>query len=357
MKILLFTDNLGAGGAQRQLVGLAVLLAQSGYSVKVCTYQDINFYKGYLDDNGVENEIIAGASSRFFRIPCVAKYFKKEGPDCVISYQEMPSLISCIAKFLGCSAKLFVSERSVTQRLTFKDRVRFNLYRLANWVVPNSYSQECFLKRHYGWMSEKIHTITNFVDLDFFSLKIKERRDTPVILVAASVWPPKNVLGLIRAVKVLVDRGNSFKIEWYGLVNGHEMYVNECKKLIQDLEIGAYIELLPKTKDIINQYRNCDYFCLPSFYEGTPNVICEAMSVGRPVICSDVCDNSIYVKNSVNGYLFNPSDSNDIANAIEHALQLSSDEYLTMCQQSRRMAEKLLSKEVFINKYLKILNR
>lgn len=44
-KIILFTDSLGAGGAQRQLVGLATFLRQVGYSVKVCTYYDLDFYK------------------------------------------------------------------------------------------------------------------------------------------------------------------------------------------------------------------------------------------------------------------------------------------------------------------------
>lgn len=34
MKILLFTDSLGAGGAQRQLVGLAVLLKKKGLKLK-----------------------------------------------------------------------------------------------------------------------------------------------------------------------------------------------------------------------------------------------------------------------------------------------------------------------------------
>lgn len=63
MKILLFTDSLGAGGAQRQLVGLAVLLKQQGYKVKVCTYFDFDFYKQYLDENGVENEIIPNAGN------------------------------------------------------------------------------------------------------------------------------------------------------------------------------------------------------------------------------------------------------------------------------------------------------
>ena len=43
-KILCFIDSLGAGGAQRQIVGLAVLLKHKGYNVKMVTYYDIPFY-------------------------------------------------------------------------------------------------------------------------------------------------------------------------------------------------------------------------------------------------------------------------------------------------------------------------
>ena len=43
MKILLITENLGSGGAERQLSGLAVLMKEKGYEVKVITYLEINF--------------------------------------------------------------------------------------------------------------------------------------------------------------------------------------------------------------------------------------------------------------------------------------------------------------------------
>ena len=62
-KLLLFTDSLGAGGAQRQLVGLATLLQQRGYIVKVCTYHNLDFYKSFLDENEIENELIPGAAN------------------------------------------------------------------------------------------------------------------------------------------------------------------------------------------------------------------------------------------------------------------------------------------------------
>ena len=74
MKINLFTDSLGAGGAQRQLVGLAVMLQEKGYDVKVCTYYKIDFYKSYLDENHVPNVIIPNASSAIRRILAVRNF-------------------------------------------------------------------------------------------------------------------------------------------------------------------------------------------------------------------------------------------------------------------------------------------
>lgn len=127
-----------------------------------------------------------------------------------------------------------------------------------------------------------------------------------MIVVAASIWPPKNTVGLIQAVKILKDRRASFRIEWYGISDVYNDYLDQSKKLIKELELEDYINLLPKSKQIQEKYKECDYFCLPSFYEGTPNVICEAMSCGRPIICSKVCDNPVYVAEDENGFLFDP---------------------------------------------------
>ena len=78
-RILLFTDSLGAGGAQRQLVGLAVMLQRAGYKVKVCTYHNIDFYKNYLDDNHVENELIPNAGNAKKHVRKILLRSKKNG--------------------------------------------------------------------------------------------------------------------------------------------------------------------------------------------------------------------------------------------------------------------------------------
>lgn len=356
MKILLFTDSLGAGGAQRQLVGLARLLHQKGYNVKVGTYHHLDFYKSFLDDNKIDNELITEADNSIKRIFNITHYLKNERPNCVIAYQETPSLISCVTKLLGCNFRLIVSERNTTQRVGIYDRIRFFLYRWADYIVPNSYAQENFLTSHYPWMKTKLYTISNFVDLDRFNFTMKVKREIPLIVIAASIWQPKNALGLIQAVKLLKDKNRKFNIEWYGITDASSDYLSECNGLIAQMGLENYIRLLPKSKQIQEQYRNCDFFCLPSFYEGTPNVICEAMSCGRPVICSDVCDNPIYVAEGENGFLFDPTKPSSIANAIERALNVTSDEYKHLCKNSRKKAEHLLNENEFVDKYINIIN-
>lgn len=356
-QIILFTDNLGAGGAQRQLVGLAVLLQQAGYRVKVCTYYNIGFYKSYLEENRVENELIIGADDTKRRIGLVRKYFKRENPDWVVAYQETPSLVACIAKALGCKYRLVVSERNTTQHLGFHERIRFFLYHWADSIVPNSFAQKQFLLEHFPWMRSKLTTITNFVDLNHFGYSHRTRREKPLIVVAASIWPSKNTIGLIRAASILRERGEEFVIEWYGIVETHKDYLAQCRNLISEYELDEYIKLLPKTKQIRDKYKECDFFCLPSFYEGTPNVICEAMSCGRPIICSNVCDNPIYVSDCKNGFLFDPCNPTSIADTFQKAFAISPENFERFCAHSRQIAEGLFSEKVFVKKYIKIIER
>lgn len=357
MKVLCFTDCLGAGGAQRQLVGLASMLHQRGMDVKVCYYHDIPFYEEYLDERGVQHELIPSASNHIKRIPAVTKYFSQEKPDWVIAYQETPSLVATLAKIFGGRFRIIVSERNTTQKLCFVDKVRFFLYRWADVIVPNCHTQGQFIKKHYPNLSNKIEVITNFVDLDYFYYTKHRRKEKPVIAIAASVWEQKNTLRFIEAIKLLKSHGLQFEVRWYGLLPKATPYIKECQRKIDEYGMNDVFHFFPKTKDIASVYREADYFCLPSLYEGTSNVVCEAMSSGLPIICSNVCDNSLYVQEGINGFLFDPLDSNNMAETITKILSVSDEEYDNFCSNSRRLAEELLSEDTFVKKYLAILNQ
>lgn len=352
-RILLLIDSLGAGGAQRQMVGLAILLQGKGYQVKVIYYHPDFFYREHLDEHDVENEYVDEARNIVKRFFLIVHAIRKYNPGTVISFLDKPNLIACLLKSIGMKFRLIAGERNTTQYLNRSEKLKFMFLKKADIIVPNSFSQERLIKTHFPQLSHKVHTIINFVDLETCCPKPNKKRGH-VILVAASAWAPKNTMGLIEAAKITKDHGHVFTIKWYGIYKDTP-YVKDCKEKIREYGLEKHFQLLPKTASIVQEYQNADYFCLPSFYEGTPNALCEAMACGLPVICSDVCDNGIYIKEGVNGFLFNPHASSEMANKIEKALLLSDEQYYGCCKVSREVAETCFSEERFVDEYNNLL--
>ena len=96
-------------------------------------------------------------------------------------------------------------------------------------------------------------------------------------------------------------------------------------------------------------------FCLPSLYEGFPNTLCEAMSCGKPVLCSRVCDNPSIVSEGKNGLMFDPTNEGDMANTIKRFFDLPLVEKEKMGKMSRDISEKIFSEVSFIRKYIEII--
>lgn len=339
MRIALLIDSLGPGGAQRQFVGLASILKKEGFEVKVFCYFDFPFYADVLERENIVCEVIPNATQYYQRILRVGKVLSNYAPQLVIAYQETPSLIACFLKMLGAKWRLIVSERNTTQKITWKETLRFNLYRKADYVVPNSYSQENFIKRHYVFLNKKLHTIHNFVDLSKFRPSHRysphEKRE---IIVVSSICHSKNTKTFIEAVKILKSKCSiPFHISWYG-VEDKRPYLMECIAKIQEYDLLDVISFFPKTRDIVEKYQASDIFCLPSLFEGTPNALCEAISCGLPVACSNICDNSRYVISNENGDLFDPSSPSNIADVLAWLVCKTDEELMTMAMRSRDIA-------------------
>lgn len=357
MKILCVIDYLGAGGAQRQFVGLAALLKEKGFDVVVAFYHQNSFFLEELHNRGVHYSYLEKAENKYFRVFHIAKFIRDLEPDVVISYLETPSVCCSIANVFNKRFRLIVSERNTTQKTGLNELIRFNLYRWADYVVPNAYAQEYYIRQSFPFLSKKVVTIPNFVNLSFFVPPVSRRRhEIPEVMIAATIWAPKNTLGFIDAVASLKERGYQFHISWYGLNDQNKGYCNHCQDKIDIMGIGDCIELKEKTTKIKECYQTADYFCLPSFYEGTPNVICEAMACGLPIACSNVCDNGRYVKEGVNGFLFNPHSPDSIVESLSRMLSVGDEEYSLLCSNSRKEAEARLSADTFIENYLKLIN-
>ena len=359
MRIVCLIEDLGSGGAERQLSFLAVQLKKRGYDVVVWTYYPNIFYKAILDESQVPFRCISAAKNKIHRIPVLYRELKKYHPDVVISYLDTPCMVACMIKMLGIDYKLIVSERNTTQIVSFKDRCKFFLYHKADYIVPNSYTQARFIEGHFPKLSKKIRIITNMVDTDMFAPSDDYSSNSAIcrIISVGRVMPQKNTLLFVQAATILVKRGYNISVHWYGDYDKDAPdYYQSVIGTISTLGIGDVFKLCPATKSIAGKYVDSDVFCLPSLYEGFPNVLCEAMSCGLPVICSNVCDNPTIVKDGINGFVFNPRDVNDLVDKIIRFIELDNSSKYTMRQKSREIALRSFSSEVFIGKYIDLLS-
>ena len=352
-KIVCLIESLGSGGAERQLSGLAVMLKQQGYDVEVWTYYPNDFYLPVLQAAGVKYRFISEAYSRFKRISVLRRELLKAAPDTVIAYLNTACIVACIAKLFGAKFNLIVSERNTTQALSFRERVKFFFYRFADHIVPNSHTQTEFIATHFPNLKDKLHCITNFVDTDKFCPPTTREANSPLrILTVARIMAQKNVINYIKAIKIVVDNGYEFCVDWYGDTTDAQYY-DLCLRTIEENKLENVFNFYKSERDIVKIYHSADVFCLPSIYEGFPNVICEAMSCGMPILCGNVCDNAAIVADGVNGYLFNPYDVEDICCKIEKMVR--NGNLQEFYSRNREKAVDMFSKDRLLNSYISLL--
>ena len=164
--ILCVIDALGPGGAERQMTGLAIMLKEKGYTVIVRYHEPKHFFTNQIKNSGIDVMCLGEGKRRFQKVMIYRKEIKRIRPDVVISYLQPSNILTSILRLSGLKFKLIVSERNTNTGIGIRDYVRFNLYRIADWVVPNSFSQETFIKKHFSFLSPKVKTIPNYVDID-----------------------------------------------------------------------------------------------------------------------------------------------------------------------------------------------
>jgi glycosyltransferase involved in cell wall biosynthesis len=360
-RVLCLIDTLGmGGGAERQMIGLVQLLRRRGYPTEIVVYHDSEDYPEIEKRFGIKPTVLSVGNSSISKMLAVRKYIKKEGGfDFVIAYKSGASLIGCLLKASGMRFKLIVSERNVTQAISKRENLQYWLYRFADYIVPNAFTQGDFLSRHYPALKKKIHVITNFTDTELFKPVSSETLNKELnILTVGRVTPQKNIERYLDAISLLKNRGFvNVHFNWVGNPQNpkDKVYYEGLKKIQNELGLNDYITFRSQTLDIVKHYQSCDIFCLPSNFEGFPNVMCEAMSCGKPIACSRVCDNPRIVNEKENGLFFDPSNPQDMAEKLEQMINMSLDDRKQWGLRSRELAIEKFSRDAFVNKYINLM--
>lgn len=365
MKIICLIDSLNSGGAQRQMTNLALGLSQNGNNVKMGIFHPIYHFLPLLELAKVEVHTFDKANN-WGRLKQLRLYLKNETPDLVISFLDMPNLLAELVKISSfkLSFKLIVSERvGFYKRLPLKSFFRLNMHRFADLVITNSYSLVDFISKEIPSIKPKMRVLYNMVDFQTFFESPFQNNVKPRIIVVANYRIQKNIENLILAVSELMKETLNFEIHWYGdnfFKNGkptdQSLEYLKATKMIRDLEMSNNFFLHDSIDNPQEVYWQADAVCLPSLYEGFPNVICEAMACGRPVLASDISDVSKIIVHTQTGFIFNPQDISSIKEGIKWFLEVSPEKREEMGKENCKISLQLFTKEKFIDRIEKIIS-
>lgn len=363
MRYLFIIDNLSTGGAQRQMVNLAVGLKKRGHAVTFFKYAPGELLAGPLKEAGIE-VISHIKTSRYSPgvILALRRAIRQTRCDLMLSFLTTPNVYALFAsRLLPRRPRVVISERFYDPQEGVGKLEEFfrQFYRLADHLVVNSNHQRLNFSRSYPWIRNRLTTIYNGYDLQGFRPLDKLATDSPLkLLIIASVSPYKNGLVAIRALHELKTRyGLCPKLDWIGqrvMAGERLIYLRQMEAALQEYGLEDQWRWLDQRTDIVEQLNNHDLLIHPSFGEGLPNVVCEALACGRPVILSNTLDHPNLVRDGQNGYLFDYRDPLELAEKIKTFHELSPAQKMKMGQNARSFAIENLSLEHFINAYEKL---
>ncbi len=155
-------------------------------------------------------------------------------------------------------------------------------------------------------------------------------KDTTVLLSVGELIPRKNHIEVLKALKVMKDQGMlvspdsdervepKYKLKY--LIAGRGKIAAELENSIKEMGLEEYVIMLGFRRDVADIFAASDIYVFPSHQEGLPVALMEAMSVGLPVVCSEIRGNTDLIENGVGGYLFDSKDESSLVLVLKRAL-------------------------------------
>ena len=301
-RLALFTKQLAGGGAQRVLINLASGFLAAGYQVDVVVARADGTLRGAVPAGA--RLVDLGARRAITALPALARYFRAAAPDAALATINYANVTALLARRLsGARFPLTVREANILSRNTYtprslKTRVLRVLMRLtyrgAHAVVVNSHDTRCGLIEWGIARPDSIHHIPNPVDLKSLARLARQRPDhpwlqaepsidAPVVLAAGRLVPQKDHPTLIEAFARLHRETPAARL----IILGEGPLRAKLEELIRSLGLGAAVSMPGFVANPYAYMQRASLFVLSSRWEGSPNVVVEALACGAVVVATD----------------------------------------------------------------------
>jgi glycosyltransferase involved in cell wall biosynthesis len=294
----------------------------------------------------------------FAELRTIAAYFRlyrRERPDLVHHFTIKPVIYGTLAARLAGVPRIVNSITGLGYVFTSTTPKA----RLLGFIVKRLY-RFCFA-------SSRVRVIfQNTDDRDFFVREriIQEERcfliegsgvDTvkyvpspvhnpvPKVFLAARLLIEKGILEFIEAVQILRAKGCRFEAVIAGDTDAGNpgSVTDEQVKKWKDLGIANF---LGHQTDMVKLLKQIDIACLPSYREGLPMSLLEAMAAGKPIVTTDVPGCRSTIREGKNGFLVPVRDPAALAAALEKLI-VDASLRERMGAESRALAVTLFSTE------------
>ena len=182
------------------------------------------------------------------------------------------------------------------------------------------------------------------------------------ILFVGRFEPQKNLISLIKAISLIQDKGSDLSsrsdpfhgrisLVFIGRGSEQQMLDTTAKKLHVSLK---FISPVPNDR-LVSFYQRADMFVLPSFVEGHPKALLEAMSCGLPVLASRIPGCIDIITDGIDGLLVKPT----VSGIADGLIRLITNRKLAarLGKKARETVVKRFDKHRVLEQEIQLMNR
>ncbi len=347
--------------------GLMQRLLNEGYDVTIITHT--NSFVGQVEKTGLHVINIGYGNSNPIK---VVKYIyrlysalKKAKPDICLTFSIRPAIwgnfitrtlgIPTITNITGVGP-LFIS-KNVAYRAA-RSLYRHALSKTRKVFFQNFDDMELFIKS--GFINTNVAERIPGSGVDhakFRPMEISEKTsDIFTFLFIGRLIKDKGIFEFVEAARIIrkIYPDVIFNVIgpfWHQNLKSNTISKSDLQNWLQD----GIINYEGEKKDVRKYISEADCIVLPSYREGTSNILLEAAAMEKPVITTNVTGCKEIVEDGITGYLCEVKDSQDLALKMEGMLSLKSDERKNMGKKARQKVIREFDKEIVIKSYLKAI--
>lgn len=310
--VLFVIGGLDFGGQERALCTLANSLESRGLGVTIiCLFQTPIAFSLNRSIEVVQPAFLRDQLSKYMYALKALAYLRRQvqarSPDVVVSFGDWYNSFT-ITACLGLGKSVHIASRMGPELKLgrFLELANRFFYRFAESMFVQTDRAKEILSSKYK--CKRFCVVPNLVNM---APAIRMAPGEKVVISVGRLSREKGHAILVRAWSRVVAPG------WRLRIIGAGPEAGSLKELTEELGLAGSVEFPSALSNIWRDLSNAEIFCLPSFYEGFPNALVEAMSVPLCCVASNcVAGPAELITHGHNGYLFDPGDYNQLANLL-----------------------------------------